>query len=82
MITQAPLDDPENAPGGRAALARGCVCSVLANAAHRTGGVDEPPLIEPGCPVHTPDPHPTGSTDVAPTTDTGCDRRPAPPGAP
>lgn len=52
-MTSQPLQDSENAPGGRAALARGCVCSVLANAAFRAGSGDEPPLIEPGCPVHT-----------------------------
>lgn len=53
-MTSDPLEDAENAPGGRAALARGCLCSVLANAAFRAGSGDQPALIEPGCPVHHP----------------------------
>lgn len=47
-----PRTDPAEAPGGRAALARGCTCSVLANAAHRTGVPGEQPFVDPACPVH------------------------------
>lgn len=43
---------PDAAPGGRAALARGCTCSVLANAAFRAGSDQVLPLVEPDCPVH------------------------------
>jgi hypothetical protein len=38
-------------PGSQAAIKRGCTCSVLANAAYRTGAADTP-LIDPDCPVH------------------------------
>lgn len=48
------VEDPDQymAPGGPSALASGCVCSVLANAAYRAGASDEPPLIDPHCPLH------------------------------
>ncbi|TCK25183.1 hypothetical protein [Pseudonocardia endophytica] len=38
-------------PGGPQATARGCLCSVLANAAYRSGA-DENPCIDPLCPLH------------------------------
>jgi hypothetical protein len=38
-------------PGAQAAVQRGCVCSVLANAAYRTGASDVP-LVDPECPLH------------------------------
>ncbi|MGE3286201.1 MAG: hypothetical protein AB7J32_08870 [Pseudonocardia sp.] len=44
--------DPHLAPGGPRAVARGCLCSVLANAAYRAGAADEP-LVDPRCPLHT-----------------------------
>jgi hypothetical protein len=43
--------DPGDQPGGRAAVDRGCTCSVLANAAYRSGS-GEDALVEPDCPVH------------------------------
>lgn len=39
------------APGGPRAMAEGCLCSVLANAAYRAGA-DEAPCIDPRCPLH------------------------------
>jgi hypothetical protein len=45
--------DPAMAPGGRAALEQGCTCSVLANAAYRSGAPGEAPFVDPHCPVHT-----------------------------
>ena len=39
------------APGGPRAMAQGCLCSVLANAAYRAGA-DEAPCIDPRCPLH------------------------------
>lgn len=39
------------APGGPRAMAQGCLCSVLANAAYRAGA-DESPCIDPRCPLH------------------------------
>lgn len=47
-----PLSDPAMAPGGRTALTEGCICSVLANAAYRSGAPDETPFIDPRCPLH------------------------------
>ena len=50
--------DLEMAPGGPQALARGCRCSVLANAAYRTRATDQP-FVDPCCPLHgrgEPDP--------------------------
>lgn len=38
-------------PGGARAKARGCLCSVLANAAYRAGGAEDP-CIDPRCPMH------------------------------
>ncbi|MBP2364438.1 hypothetical protein [Pseudonocardia parietis] len=38
-------------PGGARAKARGCLCSVLANAAYRSGSVEDP-CIDPRCPMH------------------------------
>jgi hypothetical protein len=40
------------APGARAAVDRGCTCSVLANAAYRAGAPGERPFVDPYCPVH------------------------------
>ncbi len=45
--------DPRQAPGARAAVDRGCTCSVLANAAYRSGATGERPFVDPQCPVHT-----------------------------
>lgn len=42
-------------PGSQAAVQRGCLCSVLANAAYRTGASDLP-LIEADCPLHAQQP--------------------------
>jgi hypothetical protein len=39
------------APGGPRAMAHGCLCSVLANAAYRSGA-DEAPIVDPRCPLH------------------------------
>lgn len=39
------------APGGPRAMAYGCLCSVLANAAYRAGA-EEAPCIDPRCPLH------------------------------
>lgn len=39
------------APGGPRAKARGCLCSVLANAAFRSGTVEDP-CVDPRCPMH------------------------------
>jgi hypothetical protein len=39
------------APGGPRAIAQGCVCSVLANAAYRAGQSDEP-CVDPRCRLH------------------------------
>lgn len=39
------------APGGPRAKARGCLCSVLANAAYRSGSAEDP-CVDPRCPVH------------------------------
>ena len=41
-----------HAPGGRAAVDRGCTCSVLANAAYRSGAPGGQPFVDPRCPVH------------------------------
>ena len=59
-LVQDMYDKGLNGPGGQSALTHGCLCSVLANAAYRTGGAEEP-LIAPDCPVHhsaAPGPHP------------------------
>ncbi len=45
--------DPAEAPGARAAVDRGCTCSVLANAAYRAGAPGERPFVEPHCPMHS-----------------------------
>ena len=45
--------DPTDAPGARAAVDRGCTCSVLANAAYRAGAPGERPFVEPHCPMHS-----------------------------
>lgn len=45
--------DPDRrgvAPGSPDAVAEGCCCSVLANAAYRCGGFEKP-VIDPHCPV-------------------------------
>jgi hypothetical protein len=39
------------APGGPRALAGGCICSVLANAAYRAGVVEDA-CVDPRCPLH------------------------------
>jgi hypothetical protein len=39
-------------PGGRAALAHGCTCSTLTNAAYRAGAPDETPFVDHRCPLH------------------------------
>lgn len=39
------------APGGPRAKAQGCLCSVLANAAFRSGQMDEP-CVDPRCRLH------------------------------
>jgi len=44
-----PSDDL--APGGPRAIARGCLCSVLANAAFRAGQADNP-CVDPRCRLH------------------------------
>ncbi|NMO93095.1 hypothetical protein [Actinomycetospora sp. TBRC 11914] len=44
--------DPGQAPGGRAAVDRGCTCSVLANAAYRAGAPGERSFVDPVCPLH------------------------------
>lgn len=64
MSETAPTDgaaapDPLMGPGGRSAVERGCLCSVLANAAHRAGQVGEEPFVDPSCPVHADDVRPT-----------------------
>lgn len=48
--------DPSSdlAPGGPRALAQGCLCSVLANAAYRAGQADEP-CVDPRCTLHAPE---------------------------
>lgn len=38
-------------PGGARAKAHGCLCSVLANAAYRSGTVEDP-CVDPRCPMH------------------------------
>ena len=48
---RAPAGDVEMAPGGPGAVARGCLCSVLANAAFRARAEVEP-FVDPRCPVH------------------------------
>lgn len=47
----------DTAPGGPRAVAEGCLCSVLANAAYRARA-DLEPIIDPRCPVHTAAPPP------------------------
>lgn len=42
------------APGGPRAVAMGCLCSVLANAAYRAHA-DAEPFLDPTCPVHAVD---------------------------
>lgn len=44
--------DSAMAPGGRTASTEGCICSVLASAAYRSGAPDETPFIDPRCPLH------------------------------
>ena len=44
--------DSAMTPGSRAALAQGCSCSALGNAAYRAGGPSETPFIDPRCPLH------------------------------
>jgi hypothetical protein len=46
-----PVSRDDLAPGGPRAKARGCLCSVLANAAFRSGAVDDP-CVDPRCPMH------------------------------
>ncbi|TCK21257.1 hypothetical protein [Pseudonocardia endophytica] len=48
-----PSFDPASdmAPGGPRAKSRGCRCSVLANAAFRSGQSDEP-AVDPRCEMH------------------------------
>jgi hypothetical protein len=46
------LPDPTEGPGGRTAVDRGCTCSVLANAAYRSGAPGERPFVDPHCPLH------------------------------
>lgn len=43
--------DREMAPGGPGAISRGCLCSVLANAAYRSRA-EAHPFVDPECPVH------------------------------
>lgn len=50
--TPDPDPDRHMAPGGPRAVARGCLCSILANAAYRAGAADEP-LVDPRCPLHS-----------------------------
>jgi hypothetical protein len=52
----SPRHDPANdmAPGGPRAKARGCRCSVLANAAFRSGRTAEP-TVDPRCEMHAVD---------------------------
>ena len=45
--------DPALAPGGHVAVSHGCRCSVLANAAFRSGAPSERPFVDPRCEVHT-----------------------------
>lgn len=45
-----PLTGPD-APGSPAAVGLGCRCSVLANAAFRTGAAERP-LVDPACAMH------------------------------
>ncbi len=52
---EAPAEAPAEAqaplpPGSPAAVAAGCRCSVLANAAYRCGATGEP-LLDPSCPL-------------------------------
>ncbi|HSK58122.1 MAG TPA: hypothetical protein VK935_03615 [Actinomycetospora sp.] len=47
--SQAPATAP-SPPGSPAAVAAGCRCSVLANAAYRCGAAGEP-LLDPSCPL-------------------------------
>ena len=49
------VSDSAMAPGGRTALARGCTCSVLANAAYRASAPGETPFVDPRCPLHALD---------------------------
>ncbi|SHL19638.1 hypothetical protein SAMN05443637_120137 [Pseudonocardia thermophila] len=49
--TDARPIDSAMAPGGPRALAAGCVCSVLANAAYRAGAAEEP-CLDPRCVLH------------------------------
>ena len=53
VAARAPGSDPAPAPGGREAIAAGCCCSVLANAAFRAGAPGEQPFVDPECRVHT-----------------------------
>lgn len=51
---ETPVHDPAHAldsPGGPVAVARGCRCSTLANAAYRAGAQNHP-LVDPECPLH------------------------------
>ncbi|WP_168169564.1 hypothetical protein [Pseudonocardia sp. HH130629-09] len=48
-----PVPSGELAPGGPRAKAQGCLCSVLANAAYRSGA-QALPCIDPRCPMHAP----------------------------
>ena len=48
---QAATTPDDLAPGGSRAKARGCLCSVLANAAYRAGAPEEP-FVDPRCPLH------------------------------
>ncbi|MEJ8278964.1 hypothetical protein [Pseudonocardia spirodelae] len=50
-VGRVPAPPDELAPGGPRAKARGCLCSVLANAAFRSGAEREP-CIDPRCPMH------------------------------
>jgi hypothetical protein len=55
VVAPGPRDpDPHLAPGGPRAVARGCLCSILANAAYRAGAAEEP-LVDPRCPLHSTD---------------------------
>jgi hypothetical protein len=50
VAAPAPAEAPALPPGSPAAVAAGCRCSVLANAAYRCGAAGEP-LLDPSCPL-------------------------------
>ena len=49
--TSSPDPRSDLAPGGPRAKAQGCLCSVLANVAYRSGQAEEP-VVDPRCPMH------------------------------